>query len=474
MTWAARASFWLCLGVVAGCGSDPATDAGTATDAREALDARAQDAGVVPDAPGLDAQDLDAGPALDTGEARDAAAQDAPSAPDAFSPDAAPELCGNGAMDPGEVCDDGDREGGDGCRADCLGTEVCGDGLADVGEWCPASSVTIDSPRTGMFGNRPTPVDADADGDVDLYYTAIVGSESRLFVMRNDGTGAFAAAVDAGADVLGTFGDVEGTAAPEMISTTSTGVRVWPNRGDGTFGAPTELAHAAVATAGFVDLEGDGDLDIVTGTFTGTTCGVFVRDAGAYAAAADVTCGATALEHRFQLTGDLDGDGRGDVVFLHDLGMANVTVAHGRGDGTFDVTSVNSRFPTFGALGDVDGDGQLDVVHAVQMLPAAIMVVHTHGGAPDPGAELLRTSALGVFFQIVDADLDGDLDLYAFGATAGTPFVFLRENDGSGGFATDLDTSIPSGLQLVDLNGDRALDRLAADETSVHVTLAAP
>jgi hypothetical protein len=108
------------------------------------------------------------------------------------------------------------------------------------------------------------------------------------------------------------------------------------------------------------------------------------------------------------------------------------------------------------------------------MLPAAIMIARTHGGVPDPGAELLRTSALGVFFQLVDADLDGDLDLYAFGATAGTPFVFLRENDGTGGFATDLDASIPAGLQLVDLNGDRALDRLSADATSMHVPLAAP
>ena len=471
MTWAVRASFWVCLGVLAGCGSDPAPDAGEGTDAREALDAP----GAALDAPELDSgPSIDTGPTIDTSPVLDTEPAPDTTAPDAFSLDAAPERCGNGAMDPGEACDDGDREGGDGCRADCLGTEVCGDGLADVGEWCPPSSSTIDSPREGMFGNRPLTVDADGDGDVDLYYTAIVGAESRLFVMRNDGTGSFSAAVDAGADVLGTFGDVEGSAAPEMVSTTATGVRVWPNRGDGTFGTPTELAHAAVATAAFVDLEGDGDLDIVTGTFTGTTCGVFVRDGGAYAAAPDFTCGSAALEHRFEVTGDLDGDGRGDVVFLHDLGMANLTVAHGRGDGTFDVSTVNSRFPTIGALGDVDGDGQLDVVHAVQMLPAAIMIARTHGGVPDPGAELLRTSALGVSFQLVDADLDGDLDLYAFGATAGTPFVFLRANDGTGGFATDLDASIPTGLQLVDLNGDRALDRLSADATAVHVTLAAP
>ena len=40
--------------------------------------------------------------------------------------------CGNGDdSDPGEVCDDGNRDPGDGCRADCAGLELCGDGIVD-------------------------------------------------------------------------------------------------------------------------------------------------------------------------------------------------------------------------------------------------------------------------------------------------------------------------------------------------------
>ncbi|MCB9628284.1 MAG: hypothetical protein H6725_12995 [Sandaracinaceae bacterium] len=45
-------------------------------------------------------------------------------------------LCGNGNLDADEVCDDGDNQSGDGCRADCLGFERCGDGLLDVSEVC--------------------------------------------------------------------------------------------------------------------------------------------------------------------------------------------------------------------------------------------------------------------------------------------------------------------------------------------------
>jgi cysteine-rich repeat protein len=46
--------------------------------------------------------------------------------------------CGNGYVDPGEMCDDGNTTSGDGCRADCLSTERCGNGVldSDLGEQC--------------------------------------------------------------------------------------------------------------------------------------------------------------------------------------------------------------------------------------------------------------------------------------------------------------------------------------------------
>ncbi|MCP3166188.1 tandem-95 repeat protein [Myxococcus qinghaiensis] len=55
-----------------------------------------------------------------------------------------PPVCGDGFMDSGEVCDDGNRVAGDGCRADCQGVEVCGDGLVDsvTGEQCDDGGTT--------------------------------------------------------------------------------------------------------------------------------------------------------------------------------------------------------------------------------------------------------------------------------------------------------------------------------------------
>src|SRR4051812_44053452 len=39
--------------------------------------------------------------------------------------------CGNGIVEAGEACDDGNRASFDGCRSDCMSKEMCGDGVAE-------------------------------------------------------------------------------------------------------------------------------------------------------------------------------------------------------------------------------------------------------------------------------------------------------------------------------------------------------
>ena len=47
-------------------------------------------------------------------------------------------FCGDNVVDEGEVCDDGNNASGDGCRADCQSNELCGNGIRDsaAGEVC--------------------------------------------------------------------------------------------------------------------------------------------------------------------------------------------------------------------------------------------------------------------------------------------------------------------------------------------------
>jgi cysteine-rich repeat protein len=49
--------------------------------------------------------------------------------------------CGNGVLEPDEACDDGNRAAGDGCAADCSLEALCGDGQVGAGEDCEPPGV---------------------------------------------------------------------------------------------------------------------------------------------------------------------------------------------------------------------------------------------------------------------------------------------------------------------------------------------
>ncbi|MFK7988571.1 MAG: FG-GAP-like repeat-containing protein [Sandaracinaceae bacterium] len=53
------------------------------------------------------------------------------------------DICGNGLLDEGEACDDGNAVSGDGCNAACTSEEFCGNGTTDpqVGEQCDDGNV---------------------------------------------------------------------------------------------------------------------------------------------------------------------------------------------------------------------------------------------------------------------------------------------------------------------------------------------
>ncbi len=67
---------------------------------------------------------------------------------DGAGPDVSvPETCGNGVLDPGEECDDGDQNSDtepDACRTDCT-LPSCGDGVVDTGEECDDGNQNSDT-----------------------------------------------------------------------------------------------------------------------------------------------------------------------------------------------------------------------------------------------------------------------------------------------------------------------------------------
>ena len=61
------------------------------------------------------------------------------------------EDCGNSHVDPGEVCDDGNQQDGDGCARDCRSIETCGNGVIDSQAASPETC--DDGASNGTFGD---------------------------------------------------------------------------------------------------------------------------------------------------------------------------------------------------------------------------------------------------------------------------------------------------------------------------------
>lgn len=72
-----------------------------------------------------------------------------------------PAYCGDGVVDAGELCDDGNLQPGDGCSFACT-LPVCGDGLVDPGEDCDPGELVLD--RTCDHCRRDTASCADLTG----------------------------------------------------------------------------------------------------------------------------------------------------------------------------------------------------------------------------------------------------------------------------------------------------------------------
>jgi Flp pilus assembly protein TadD len=173
--------------------------------------------------------------------------------------------------------------------------------------------------------------------------------------------------------------------------------------------------------------------------------------------------------------GDLDGDGRPDLVFANASadGKARPTLVRNRGDGTFEDITVRSNvvFEGIGTtvlLGDYDNDDDLDLFLA-GLGKVALYANQGKGVFQDVTAKAgLSLSGLPLGGVWADVDHDGDLDLFLCRAAspgAGRAGALLFQNRGDGTFlerASELHLSGPAtgcgGAVAADFDADRDID----------------
>jgi FG-GAP-like repeat/RTX calcium-binding nonapeptide repeat (4 copies) len=299
--------------------------------------------------------------------------------------------------------------------------------LRNNGDGSFAAPVSV---TTGV-GPRVATGDFDADGDFDLMTAN--STDNTVSILRNDGTGNFAAPVTfaAGDDsFISDVADLDGDGDSDLVLTNTVElnlntaitlgntISVLRNNGDGTFASPEDWTVGnGVLDVTSADLDGDGDLDVVTANRGDNTLSVLRNNGdGTFATPTQLAVGDNPTD---VVAGDLDGDGDLDLANSNFRG-SNISVLYNNGDGTFGQPTyvTTDQYPGLSTPTDLDGDGDLDLA-----LSHAVFIIGT-------------------------------------GETSGTTISVLR-NNGNGTFATPESfpvASTPNGLVIADLDGIRYLD----------------
>lgn len=306
------------------------------------------------------------------------------------------------------------------------------------------------------------------------------GGASLLF---NDGSGGFGAPVHVGTQSLSSIaiGDVDGDGKLDLVGMSPAGVGVFKNDGTGVFPAnpmnyafPTgeDRSNAMVALA---DVDHDGHVDIVQlFQFAGGAGAVVLLNNGdgtfrpaLVAPAAQTDAGLGATDARGMALGDLDGDGRPELIIPFGSGaFRGIDVFGNRGGGTFKLgaTYASDWFPLSVAVADVNGDGKLDVLAATATVqgampsPGGVIVLLNRGDGTL--ADPVPYDVPGSTIAVGDVDGDGKPDI---ATTDATGLVQILINQGNGTFSRSSPSVAGGGITLLsmamaDLNGDGAAD----------------
>ncbi|MGC4863743.1 DUF2961 domain-containing protein [Micromonospora sp. DT41] len=203
--------------------------------------------------------------------------------------------------------------------------------------------------------------------------------------------------------------------------------------GSGNVAAPSAEVSATTRSRNTSDANGDRRDDAIDFT-RGATADVFtsLSDGTRFVPDSRPWNDFFAVDAEIPLTGDVNGDGRADIVTFTRGDNADVYVGLSTGTGFaagvkwHDFFAVGTEIP---AVGDVNGDGRTDIITFTRGAAADVYVALSTGSGFGPGVKWHDHFALGDEFPAVgDVDGDGRDDILTFTrGTAGDVFVSLSD-----------------------------------------------
>jgi regulation of enolase protein 1 (concanavalin A-like superfamily) len=280
--------------------------------------------------------------------------------------------------------------------------------------------------------------------------------------------------------------DMNGDGRADLISSSeqrcSGGTCTGPNlqvslgRGDGTFVAPVRSSFIG-SVMNTTDLNGDGRRDVIAETPTGTDGRrriVVLPGTGTATVGAPVAVTTFRMDQfSFAASGDLNGDGKRDLVLPQDFGVA---VYPGRGNLTFDppVQITTPAAVADAIVADLNKDGLADIVTA-NNIDGSLTVVLNRGGLVFSATEI-RLGPWVTDVTATDVNRDGRLDLLV---SAGRPdhfagfgegFAFVLPGNGNGSFGVPVRYEVPHGptqIVAVDANRDGIVDLVTGNQSAI-------